>query len=290
MDLFDKMATYVRVVEAGKLAAAARQLRISSAAVSRQIAALERELGATLLLRSTRRLVVTPVGRAYFERCQRILREVDDAQVVARGTALDGGLVINAPVSFGLAWVVPRVRSFVTAHPEMQLDLRIEDRIVDLALEGVDLAIRVGTPPPQSTEVVAHRLHEFRRIVVAAPSYLVRRGTPTTAEALADHDAISHPVDAPLWPGTRHSRARIRVAFRSNALQAILSLAIDGLGVALLPDWFVAPSLASRELVRLLPTWRSAALHVHALHRRSLRGEARVRALIAHLRDSTGAG
>src|SRR3954466_9969241 len=102
MDLLDKMATYVRVIEAGNLSAAAKQLRISSAAVSRQLATLERELGAPLVLRTTRSMTITPVGRRYYERCLGILRDVDDAQAIGRGTAVSGILKINAPISFGL--------------------------------------------------------------------------------------------------------------------------------------------------------------------------------------------
>src|SRR5277367_4614665 len=138
MDLLDKMATYVRVVEAGSFSAAAKQIRISSAAVSRQVAVLEAELRVTLLARSTRRMAVTPAGRPYYERCLRVLREVDEAQAVARGETVDGSLRVTAPVTFGLARVVPHMRGLMVKHPGLRIDLRLEDRLVDLALEGVD--------------------------------------------------------------------------------------------------------------------------------------------------------
>ena len=158
MGLLDKMATYVRVIEAGSFSAAAKQLRVSSAAVSRQIATLEAELGAPLLARSTRRMAVTSAGRRYYERCLRILRDVDEAQAIGRGEGLDGLLLVSAPVTFGLARVVPHVHSLLTKHPGLRVDLRLEDRLIDLVLEGVDVAIRVGGELPESTGLVAHRI------------------------------------------------------------------------------------------------------------------------------------
>src|SRR5580693_6004566 len=141
MDLLDKMATYVRVVEAGSFTAAARQIRISSAAVSRQVAVLETELRVTLLARSTRRMAITPAGRRYYERCLRVLREVDDAQAVGRGEGIEGPLQITAPVTFGLDRVAPHMHALMVKHPGLRIDLRLEDRLIDLALEGVDVAI-----------------------------------------------------------------------------------------------------------------------------------------------------
>src|SRR5277367_6973010 len=117
MDLLDKMATYVRVVEAGSFSAAAKQIPLSSAAVSRQVAVLEDELRVTLLARSTRRMAVTPAGRRYYERCLRVLREVDEAQRVGRDEAVDGPLRVTAPVTFGLARVVPHIRALMARHP-----------------------------------------------------------------------------------------------------------------------------------------------------------------------------
>lgn len=127
MDLLTKMATYVRVVESGSLTAAAKQLRISSAAVSRQIATLERELGVSLLARSTRRMAVTVPGRRYYERCVRILRDVEDAQTVKESDEVEGLLKISAPVTFGLACVAPQMNALMKKHPGLVVDLQLED-------------------------------------------------------------------------------------------------------------------------------------------------------------------
>jgi DNA-binding transcriptional LysR family regulator len=289
MDLLEKMATYVRVIEAGSFSAAAKQLRLSPAAVSRQMAALEVELRATLLTRSTRRMVVTPAGRRAYERCLRVLREVEDARAAGRGDALDGLLQVNAPVTFGLARVVPHLSALMTKYPGLRIDLRLEDRVIDLVLEGVDVAIRVGSSPPDSADVVAHRLSSFRRVLVAAPAYLKRRGTPRSPEALARHAALTWAVgsNADTWTllgEEREARVRVDVAFRSNALHAVRALALDGAGIALLPDWLVADALRRRALRAVLPAWCTEPVVIYALHRTERRGEPRVRAFVDHLR------
>lgn len=289
MDLFDKMGTYVRVVEAGSLSAAAKQLRISSAAVSRQIAALEADLGAALLLRTTRQMVVTPAGRGYYERCLRVLREVEEAQAVGRGDGWSGLLTVNAPVTFGLAGVVPHVHALMTKHPRLRIDLHLEDRLVNLLVEGVDVAIRAGGTPPERTEIMAHRICSFRRVLVASADYLRRRGEPKTPEALAKHDALTRAVgsEAEAWTlsdGDREARVQLNIAFRCNALHAVRHLAESGAGIALLPAWFVAAEVERGQLRMVLPSWQTAPVAVHALHRVEHRGAPRVRAFVDHLR------
>jgi DNA-binding transcriptional LysR family regulator len=291
MDLFDKMTTYVRVVEAGSLSAAAKQLRISAAAVSRQIATLEAELRLTLLRRTTRRMAVTPAGERYYQSCLRVLREVDDAQAVGSDEAPEGFLQVSAPVTFGLARVVPYLHTLMLKHPRFRIDLRLEDRVIDLALEGTDVAIRVGTRPPERTDLIAHLLLTYRRVVVASPEYLKRKGEPATPEALAKHDALTYPAANPadswdLVSGERRARMRPGVVFRSNALHAIRDLAVKGMGVALLPEWMVMNDVRRRALHVILPDWRSEPVPVNAIHRTKQRGALRLRAFVEHLRQA----
>jgi DNA-binding transcriptional LysR family regulator len=291
MDLLEKMATYVRVVEAGSFSAAARQLRISSAAVSRQISTLEHALRVSLLRRTTRRMSITPAGRSYYERCLRILREVDEAQALGRSGAMEGSLSVSAPVTFGLACIVPELPSFMSAHGGMRVELRLEDRLVELALEGVDVAVRVGGAPPDSTDVVAHELMSFRRVLVAAPAYLKAHGEPRTPEELAKHDALAYSSgDArdswTLVDREREARVAPKAVFRGNAPAALRALAVDGTGIALLPAWLVDEDLEQRALRRVLPGWETEPVAVRALHRREHRGAARVRALVEHLRTA----
>lgn len=291
MDLFDRMTTYVRVVEAGSLSAAAKQLRISSGAVSRQIAALEADLRGPLLLRTTRRMTITEAGRRYYERCVRILRDVEEAQAVGRGDGLPGLLKVNAPVTFGLACVAPQVHALLTKHPGLRLDLHLEDRLVDLLLDDVDVAIRVGDAVPASTELVAHRLSSYRRVIVASPSYVKRKGEPRTPEALATHDALARGSgrEASSWllqSAEREARVSLNVTFRCNALHAVRELARSGAGVALLPDWFVADDVARGALRVVLRSWETPLMTVNALHRTEQRGAPRVTAFIDHLRGA----
>jgi DNA-binding transcriptional LysR family regulator len=292
MDLLDKMATYVRVVEAGSFSAAGKQLRVSSGAVSRQVAALEDNLRGTLLRRTTRRMEITPAGRRYYESCLRVLREVEEAQAAGRGTSVEGPLQVTAPVTFGLERVVPHVAGLMTKHPGLRVDLRLEDRLLDLALEGVDLAIRVGTPPPPAADVVAHPLASFRRLLVASPAYLRRRGEPKTPEALAKHDALTYPVAglADSWTlldQTREASVRLNVVFRSNAPHAVRQLAAAGAGIGLLPEWLVEEQTRSDALRVVLPAWRGGKVNVYALHRTEHRNTRAVRAFVEHLRAAT---
>jgi DNA-binding transcriptional LysR family regulator len=291
MDLLDKMATYVRVVEAGSFTAAGKQLRISSGAVSRQIATLEDELRTTLLRRSTRRMEVTVAGRRYYEACLRVLREVEDAQATGRGSSHEGPLQVTAPVTFGLERVVPHVAGLMAKHPGLRLDLRLEDRLLDLALEGVDAAIRVGHAPAQSADVVAHPLASFRRLLVASPAYLKKHGEPKTPEALAKHEALTYAVAglADTWTlrdDTREARVRLNVTFRSNAPHAVRELAMAGTGIGLLPEWLVTEQTRSKALRVVLPGWRGGPVSVYALHRTEHRSTRGVRALIEHLRQA----
>lgn len=290
MDLLEKMSTFVRIVEAGTLSSAAKQIGISTAAVSRQLSTLEAELRTSLVTRSTRRLVITDQGRQYYERCQRILRDVEEAQTIGRAR-VEGLLRVNASVTFGVSRVLPHLDSLMKKHPHLRIDLRLEDRLVDPVMEGVDLLIRAGATVPASTQLVAHKLLSYQRVLVASPHYLARKGTPKTPDALSKHHALTHaPGDlTDTWTLVRdgkEARVKVDVLFRSNALFALRQLALVGKGIALLPDWFVADDVKRRGLRILLPDWRTEAVNVSAVHRIEHRGAPRVRALVDHLREA----
>jgi DNA-binding transcriptional LysR family regulator len=294
--LLPRLGTFVRVVESGSLSAAARALRLSLPAVSRQIAALEAGLGATLLLRTTRRLTVTEAGRTFYERSLRVLREVEEAQDSVRSSSTPSGKVtITAPVTWGLTYLTSVVQSAHARYPALQLDVRLEDRLVDLVGDGVDIAVRAGVPPPDSAQIVASPLLRFRRLPVASPRYLRRHGTPGVPDALARHEALVQiPEAAPLdmWRFERAGVERsvaVRGRFRSNVPQALRQAALAGLGIALLPEWLVTTHLATRRLRALLPDWSTPPVSVYALQRADLRGSARVRAALDLLRGAVAA-
>jgi DNA-binding transcriptional LysR family regulator len=290
MDLLARMATYVRVVEAGSLSAAAKQLRISTAAVSRHIAMLEAETGTSLIARTTRRMTVTAAGQRYHERCLRVLRDVDDAQSVGRA-GLDGPVRMSVPVTVGFLAGAQLLRPLMNKHPDLRIDVRLDDRIVDLALDDVDIAIRIAQSPPLSTEIVAVELSRWSRIIVASPAYVRRHGEPKTPSALATHDALASTREAAseawtLVDGAGTARFKVKTRCSSNAGHLLRDLALEGLGIALLPPWFVEADLREKRLLRVLPTWTSTPTTTLALYRASLRSEPRVRLLVEQLRSA----
>jgi DNA-binding transcriptional LysR family regulator len=281
------MATFVRVVDAQSLSAAARALRLSLPAVSRQLSALEAELGATLIVRSTRKLHVTDAGREWYQRCVRVLGEVEEARDAVRGTkSVRGRLVVSASLTFGLVVVVPRLDRLANQYPQLVVDLRLEDRLVDLVGEGVDLALRAGLPPPDSTGYVAHPIASMRRILVAAPRWLRNHGVPREPRELAKHDCLVQVTPAGnvvRWSLHRQDAAEtveVRGRTRTNAPIALRELAVRGAGIAYLPDWLVSDELARGTLKRVLPEWASTSIPAWAIYRAELRGAPRVRAFL----------
>lgn len=290
MDLLAQMETFVRVVDSGNLSVAAKVLRLSLPTVSRQLSTLEETLGATLLLRTTRTLTVTEEGRRYYDHCLRVRQEVEAAQSSVRsGAAIAGQLTVTAAVTFGLARVSPHLPSLFSAHPNLRVDLRLEDRLTDLVTEGVDIAIRSGSLLPDTTSLIAHPLTTYQRVVVASPAYLERRGTPKTPADLVRHDALIHLGASGVADSWHFSKDGIEAAakvcgpMRTNAVYALRDSAVAGLGLALLPDWLVAADVAAGRLQILLHGYATTPTVVSAVHRTEQRGAPRIRAFIDHL-------
>jgi len=285
------MQTFVRVVDGGSLSAAAKARRLSLAAVSRQISALESDLGATLIVRSTRRLQVTPSGLRWYDHCARILRDLEDARAsVGESDEPRGVVVISAPMTIGLSHVVPCLEKVASKHPHLEIDLRLEDNVVDLVGDGIDVAVRGGIAPPDSPFIVAVPVMRFRRLAVASPAYLKRRGTPRHPRDLARHEALGHgPAGAPLrWIFSRANDEVVEVSprcrLRSTAPIVLRDWARDGAGIALLPEWLVPTTDTS--LVRLFDGWRSPEVEAWALHRveHAHSKTPRIRAVVSALR------
>ena len=190
MDRLREMEMFVRVVEAGSFSAAARDLIMGQPAVSKTIASLEDRLGVRLLTRSTRKLSPTEAGTAFYERAIRAIGEANEAEAAAQGAGagLEGRLRISAPVTFSRLHLVPKLGSFLDAHPKVQLDLVMDDRAVDLVAENIDVALRLGVLTDSALK--ARKLGQADRLVVATPAYLARRGVPRTPADLLEHDSI----------------------------------------------------------------------------------------------------
>jgi DNA-binding transcriptional LysR family regulator len=287
MDLLAQMTTFLRVVDGGSLSAAARAQRLSLAAVSRQLRALEEDLGVALLVRSTRHLQVTDAGRAWYDHCLRVLREVERGRESVRADAsASGSLVISASVTLGARFVVPFVPALVKKNPRLELDLRLEDRPVDLVGEGVDVAIRGGIAPPDSTAFVAHPVVRFRRVLVASPGYLRRAGAPKRPEQLATHacllqaGALGASSRWTLADGHEERHAEVRGPIRTTTPTVLRDLAHASLGIAFLPEWLVADDLEAGALRRVLAPWTSLPVTAWAIHRTEQRGSRRIQALL----------
>ena len=268
MDL-NEILVFTRVVQAGSFTAAAAALHMPKSSVSRKVSELEDRIGARLLQRTTRRLGLTDAGRVYFDHCVRIVAEIEEAdQAVSRMHAAPRGLLrVTTPLSFGL--LGPAVAAFLQRYPDVQVDMVCSDRRVDLVDEGFDVAIRAG--PLDDSTLVARSLGVIKRVLVASPAYLRRRGSPRAPGDLMKHSCISFGVGpAPstwtLHAGERKTEVRISPRFSVNEVELMLETARAGIGIAWIPDFVSAEDLRAGRLRQVLADWCSAETQVHAVY------------------------
>lgn len=271
MDRVTSMAVFVRSVEGGSLAAAARHFGLSHAMVSKHLRGLEQSLGVRLLTLTTRRLTLTEAGDNYFRRCVQILADIEDAnreamqlQAVPRGL-----LRVTAPVTFGEQHLAPALADFLARYPEIVLDVELTDRFSNLVDEGFDLALRIGRLPDSS--LVARRLGASRMRTCAAPAYLARHGTPAHPSDLARHRCLYlNGVTTPgeWWYQVDGSRLTVRVdgPLRTNSMALACQAAREGAGIVFGPAFALAPWIATGDLVPVLADFDSGALDIHALY------------------------
>jgi DNA-binding transcriptional LysR family regulator len=260
MDATSDLRVFVRVMDRGNFSLAANDLGITPSAVSKLISRLEDRLGVRLLERSTRRLALTPEGETFLARARRIVADIEEAEAeVARVRgAPRGKLRINAGTAFGLHQLTPALADFLARYPEIDVDLSITDRLVDLIDEQSDIAVRSGHIP--EGPFVQRKLADLQRVICAAPAYLARRGTPQVAADLRGHDCIV--VAGPglnRWPFKTRSGidvVDVRPRVTTDDAEAALRLAIEGAGIVRLSDVIVGSPRRSGELVALLA-------HVH---------------------------
>jgi len=286
MDRLDELAVFVAIVDAGSLAEAARRLRRSPPAVTRCLAALEDRLGARLIERTTRRLAPTDAGRRLAEEARRLLADYAEAVRAAGGEGpLRGRLRITAPVMFGQRHVMPLVVSFLQAYPEVTVDVLFSDSNVDLIEEEVDVAVRIG--PLADSNLMARRVGEVGRFLLASPDYLAKRGTPSTVSDIIDHDTIfiaARPLPAEwrLVDGGRERILRLKPRLIVNQVEAALSAAREGLGLTRALSYQAAPDLETGRLVRLLSYAEPPVLPVHLLVSGARHMPLRTRAFLDH--------
>lgn len=260
MDRLREMEIFVRIVETGSLSAAAVDLRVRQPAVSKTLAALEERLGVRLLVRSTRQLSPTEAGTAFYERALRAITEANEADSAARGagSGLEGRLRICSPVTFGRLHVVPRLGAFLDAHPRLSLELVMDDRVVDLVTENIDAALRLGTLTDSS--LTARKLAQSERFVVAAPSYLKKRGVPSSPTDLLEHDGIIYGQSSggQEWlfrRGDSETSVRLRARLTLSAAEGVREAVLAGQGFAITSRWMFAPELTSGAVIPVLTEW-----------------------------------
>jgi DNA-binding transcriptional LysR family regulator len=265
------MQAFVKIVDSGSLTAAAAALDVSQPSMVRTLAALERELGVRLLNRTTRRMALTDEGREYCARCRVILAAVEEAQasLSARRATPGGTLRITASVPFGRLFVVPVVTDFLAAHPQVRIELLLLDRVIDLVEEGIDLAIRVAPLPDSS--MVAVPLGQTRRIIVASPALLSRRGAPRKPADLTAGPCISFTglVSAGEWE-IRDARKTLRVpvssALATNQIDAAVQACVQGLGWGQFFDYHVQDELRTGRLVPVLEEYQAEPTPAHIVY------------------------
>lgn len=257
LDRLTGLEVFAKVAATGSFSAAGRALGLSQTMVTKHIAALEARLGVKLLHRSTRRLSLTDAGRNYLEASERILADMNaaDAAVAAERVEPRGVLRLNVPVSFGERQVAPLLAEFAAAHPQVSVELGLNDRLVDLAEEGWDLAIRIGTLGDSS--LIARRVAPCRTLVCAAPSYLKARGVPRNVASLAQHNCLGYTLSriagVDRWTFGAKNDVVVKVTgnLRANNGDALRAAAIAGQGIIYQPAFVVADELRSGELVAL---------------------------------------
>lgn len=287
----NEMATFERVVRDGSFTAAAESLGLAKSTVSTRIARLEARLGVRLLSRTTRQVRPTEDGRAYFERCQRVVTAAREAdELVTHARAVPHGLLrVSAPRLFGYVFLAPVLDDFLARFRDVRVDLVLVERLVDMVEEGFDLAIRVGRLDDSS--LIARRLGLGRMKYVASPAYLEARGQPERPQDLADHDLLvvtrtgraSWPFATPQGMHARPVEGRVVI----NSTRMALELAVNGQGVAFLPEFLAADALMSGALDPVLAEFDPPPMPIHAVYPSSRHVSAKVRAfldvLVAHV-------
>ena len=285
MDALSGLAVFVRVVEDGSFSAAARSLFLSKSAVSKQVSGLEDRLGARLLNRTTRRLTLTDAGTVLYERAQRILAEVGEAEAeVSQLTEAPRGVLrINLPLTFGIAHIGPLL-------PDVTLDVVAEDRVVNVVEEGFDAAVRIAALPESS--LIARRLCSSPRILAASPAYGAAHGLPQRPEDLHAHACLTYAYNlrGNEWtlegPGGRRVSVRVRGPLRVNNGEIMRSAALAGMRVVLSPTFIIGRDVAEGRLLHLLPEWRDTSASVYVVHPHARLVPAKVRAFIDYLAEA----
>jgi len=277
MENLTRMTIFAQVVDAKSFSTAAARLGLSTSAVSKQVSRLEDHFGTRLLNRTTRRFSLTEAGAILYERCARILTEMQEAERELTGMAATprGTLKVNVPVTFGQLHIAPAMAEFLTRYPEIRVDMLMNDRMVDLIEEGFDVAIRIARLPDSS--LIARRLAPNHLVVCASPTYLKKHGVPKTPEELQQHNCLTYTYfpSHTEWRFQREQeehRVSVTGNFQANNGEALRAAVLDGVGIALLPTFIVGRDLQTGTLQPVLSAFSPPETAVYAVypHKRHL--------------------
>ncbi|AMV48630.1 LysR family transcriptional regulator [Paraburkholderia caribensis] len=291
MDRLAAIEIFIRVVDTGSFSAAARHFDIGQPAASKAVAQLEEWLGVKLLLRSTRALTPTEAGQNFYQRARRAVEEADEAVLAARGTAagLTGKLRVSAAVCFARLHIVPRLPVFLEQHPDLDLELVLDDRNIDLVEEGIDLALRMGELA--DSNMTARRIAVARRRVLATPAYLARHGMPQAPADLHAHRAVVYTRDVgggEEWTFRRETAelpVRLQGRVRISATEGLRAAVFAGMGLAVASEWAFWPELQSGAVVSVMDDWMLPAIPLSAVYPTGRQASSKARQFTAFVEE-----
>jgi len=291
MDKFLEMKAFAAVVDGGSFVQAADALEMSKPTVSRYIADLEQRLGVRLLQRTTRKLSLTEEGRAFYGRCKALLADVEvaETEITSKSVAVKGLIKVNVPVSFGLLELAPLWPDFMAKYPDVELDITLADRMVDLVEEGYDLAVRIARLPNSS--LVSRKLASARMVLCASPGYLRKHGRPKHPSELADHAVLSYSLlatgDQWIFDGPEGKvPVTVKPVMRTNSGDTCIAAARKNRGVIIQPSFMVNADLRIGALVELMPQYRSPEFGIYAVYPTRQHVSPKVRAMIDFLANA----
>lgn len=284
MDRLQAMTTFVRVVENGSFSGAAKQLNVGQPAVSKTIAQLEDRLQVRLLLRSTHGLTPTEAGQRFYERARRAIEEANEAELEARGAGagLSGRLRVSAATTFARLHIVPHLPAFLKANPDLEIDVILDDRVIDLVAEGVDMALRMGELPDSAA--VARKLASSQRSVIATPAYLERCGIPQSPAELGSHQALIYSQASSGWTfkrGSAETSVSVHGRVRVSAAEGLRAAVLAHMGLTIASDWMFSPELESGAVRRVLEAWALPTIDLWAVFPTGRLASAKARAFAA---------
>lgn len=292
MDRMRLMETFVRVVETGSFSAVAREGLTTQSAISKQMQALEAQLGAKLLVRSTRSHSLTEAGQLYYKRCRQVLDTLEEARIEVHRAEheISGVLRVAAPVAFGRLHIVPRLRGFSERYPKIRIDLQLDDGFIDLVAAGIDVTFRVGEL--KDSRLVARRIGTAHRATLAAPSYLARHGEPAHPEELAHHQCLVYTGLANIneWiyqeAGKPDIIVRVGGNFQSNSSEAIRQAACEGLGISYSTLWIYGDDIRTGRVKPILTRYSLPSLPLNVVFQPARRPSLKVNRFVSFFAEA----